>query len=106
MTETPPESNHRGRWATLFALAMLAAVAALVMLQPGLRSLAGDTWRELRGISLAWLALIIPARIGQAIFSAVCWRNSLNAAFPRFALPFRFVLGLDQGQDALNTSAR
>jgi hypothetical protein len=103
MAQTPSESNNRGRWATVLALTVLIAVLALVVLHPGLRSLAGDTWHELRGISLAWLAIIIPARIGQAFFSAICWRNALNAAFPRFNLPLRFMLGLDQGQDALNT---
>jgi hypothetical protein len=103
MTEPPAEANLRSHRASWLALTILGGIVALVALQPGLRSLAGDTWRELRTISVEWLAIIILARIGQAIFSAVCWRNALTHAFPRFALPFRFMLGLDQGQDALNT---
>lgn len=103
MADGASEANGRSHRATAIAIVALVAVVALVLIEPGLRSLAAATWRELRGISLPWLALIVLARIGQAIFSAICWRNALNAAFPRAPLPLRLVLGLDQGQDALNT---
>lgn len=103
MAESTPEPNGGSHRATAIAIGALIAVVLLVVIEPGLRSLAVSTWHELRGISLSWLALIVLARIGMALFSAICWQNSLNAAFPKSPLPFRLVLGLDQGQDALNT---
>ena len=103
MADLLSESNDRSYRATILAIAVLGAMVALVIFVPELRALAGDTRRELRSISRRWIAAIVIARIGQAIFSAISWQNALNAAFPYSRLRFGFVLGLDQGQDALNT---
>ncbi len=95
----------RRHWITLAALLVLAGMLLLVILDDDLRALAADTWREMLGISPLFLALIFALKVAQTFFSAITWRNALLAAWPRANLPYRFVLGIDQGQDALNTVA-
>lgn len=85
------------------ALALLLAMIVLVTIHPELRALARATWREMRTLSLATLALVAALKFGQALFSALSWHNVLRAAWPNSELSFRFVLGVDQGQDALNS---
>ena len=53
-------------------------------------------------ISPALLLLIFLFKLGQAFFSALTWRNILAAAYPDDPLSISFVLGVDQGQDAVN----
>lgn len=100
-----PESPFRRRWLTWGAVLSLLALIALVALLPGLRALAADTWREMRSIPPGYLVLIFACKILQSLFSALTWRNALLAAWPNANLSYRFVLGVDQGQVALNTVA-
>ncbi len=83
----------------------LVTLIALVALLPGLRALAADTWREMRSIPPGSLALIFACKIAQSLFTALTWRNALLAAWPNSPLAYRFVLGVEQGQVALNTVA-
>lgn len=101
--DLPPPPGVRRRWMTWVAGISLLAVGALVALHPGMRALAGDTWRELRSIRPAFLTLIVAFKVLQALCSALIWRNALLAAWPNADLSYRFVLGVDQGKDALNT---
>jgi uncharacterized membrane protein YbhN (UPF0104 family) len=64
--------------------------------------LIADAWRQMLDISPALLLLIFIFKIGQALFSALTWRNILAAAYPQQPLSLGFVLGVDQGQDAVN----
>ncbi len=100
-----PESPFRRRWLTWGAVLSLLALIVAVALLPGLRSLAADTWREMRSIPPGYLALIFVCKVLQSLFSALTWRNALLAAWPNANLSYRFVLGVDQGQVALNTVA-
>jgi uncharacterized membrane protein YbhN (UPF0104 family) len=107
-TDTATPSNGsalRRHWVALLGIATLAVIIALVVLVPGLRTLAADTWHEMINIQPIYLALIVVFKVTQALFSALTWCNALQAGWPRARLPYRFVLGLDQGQDALNTVA-
>ncbi len=97
------DSISRRRWIPWAAVLLLLGLISLVAIHPGLRGLASDTWREMRSISPAWLALIFALKTFQAIFSAMTWRNALLAAWPRANLPYRFVLGVEQGHIAINT---
>jgi hypothetical protein len=81
----------------------LLGLAVLIALHPGLRALAGDTWRELRSVRPVYVGLILALKVAQALCSALIWRNALLAAWPTAELSYRFVLGVDQGKDALNT---
>jgi hypothetical protein len=89
-------------WVTVFSLSV---VIALVVVRPELRALAQSTGREMIHIPPAYLALIVAIKVTQAFFSALIWRNALLSAWPDADLSYRFVLGVDQGQDALNTVA-
>ncbi len=89
-------------WVSVFSL---IAVITLVVLRPELRALAQSTGREMINIPPAYLALIVVIKVTQAFFSALIWRNALLSAWPDADLSYRFVLGVDQGQDALNTVA-
>ncbi|MGI8963948.1 MAG: lysylphosphatidylglycerol synthase domain-containing protein [Thermomicrobiales bacterium] len=100
---TETESAPRRRWATWVAVLLLLALVAIVVLHPGLRGLAGDTMREMLSISPVFLALIVVFKVLQSLFSALAWRNVLLAAWPRADLSYRFVLGVEQGQVAINT---
>lgn len=104
-TETPTTESGplRRHWASLLALVALTAMLILVVLVPELRQLAADTWREMLTVSPLSLALIACFKIGQSLCSAVTWRNALLAGWPNANLPYRFVLGIDQGQDVINT---
>ncbi len=103
---SPPTGSpsHR-RWVTWAAVLLLVALILLVALLPGLRALATDTWREMRSIPPGYLALIFACKVMQSLFSALTWRNALLAAWPTANLSYRFVLGVEQGQVALNTIA-
>jgi hypothetical protein len=85
------------------AALLLIGLIALVTFQPDLRALAASTWREMRSISPVSLALIFAFKVMQALLSALVWRNLLGAAWPGTSIPYRFVLGVDQGQDTVNT---
>lgn len=98
-------SSPRRRWLTWVAVALLGAMVAAVALLPALRSLAADTVREMLAIPPGYLALIVALKIGQSLFSSLAWRNALLAAWPNAPLAFRFVLGVEQGQVAINTIA-
>jgi hypothetical protein len=54
-------------------------------------------------ISPRLLALIFLLKIGQALYSGLVWRNALLCAWPLRPLPYGFVLGVEQGQIAVNT---
>jgi len=100
-----PDAPSRRRWLAWAAVLSLVALVLLVALLPGLRALAADTWREMRSIPPRYLALIFACKLLQSLFSALTWRNALLAAWPNANLSYRFVLGVDQGQVALNTVA-
>ena len=100
-----PDSPSRRRWLTWGAVLVLLTLALVVALQPGLRALAADTWREMRSIPPRYLALIVALKVGQSLFTALTWRNALLAAWPGSPLAYRFVLGVEQGQVTLNTIA-
>ncbi len=100
-----PESPGRRRWATWGAVMLLVALIVLVARLPGLRGLAADTWREMRSIPPLSLALIFACKVLQSLCSALTWRNALHAAWPNANLAYRFVLGVEQGQVAVNTVA-
>lgn len=85
------------------AATFIMALVGLVVFQPGLRSLAASTWREMISISPLFLALVFSFKVLQALFSALVWRNLLHAAWPEADLSYRFVLAVDQGQDVVNT---
>ena len=72
-------------------------------LSPALRALAASTWREMLSISPRLLALIFLLKTGQALFSGLVWRNALLCAWPHRPLSYGFVLGVEQGQIAVNT---
>jgi hypothetical protein len=90
---------------TWVAVLSLIGVITLTAFRPDLRALAQSTGREMINISPAYLALIIAIKVTQSLFSALIWRNALLSAWPDADLSYRFVLGVDQGQDALNTVA-
>jgi len=107
-SESATSSNGsalRRHWTALVGIATLIAIIALVVIVPGLRALAADTWREMIAIRPAYLAVIVALKIAQSLFSALIWRNALLAGWPQTPVPFRLVLGLDQGQDAVNSVA-
>jgi uncharacterized membrane protein YbhN (UPF0104 family) len=91
------------RWVMWVAALLVIALVALVAFQPDLRALAASTWREMISISPYLLAVLFFFRVVQALFSALVWRNMLRAAWPETAIPYRFVLAVDQGQDVVNT---
>lgn len=78
------------------------AVIGFVLIDVDTRQLLADAWRQMLDISPQYLMLIIGFKIGQAIFSAMTWRNLLQAAYPERPLPLSLVIGIDQGQDAVN----
>jgi hypothetical protein len=82
---------------------MLAALVAIVILSPALRALAASTWREMLSIPPGLLALIFLLKTGQALYSGLVWRNALLCAWPHRPLSYGFVLGVEQGQIAVNT---
>ncbi|HYI24559.1 MAG TPA: lysylphosphatidylglycerol synthase domain-containing protein [Thermomicrobiales bacterium] len=96
-------STNRRRWVSWLAAICLCALVAVVAFSPGLRDLAASTWREMLSISPLLLALIVALKIGQALFSGLVWRNALLCAWPNSPLPYGFVLGVEQGQIAVNT---
>lgn len=100
---SPSVSVLPPRWVMWAAALSLLALIALVTFQPDLRALAAATWREMLAISPLSLALIFTFKIMQALLSALVWRNLLLAAWPGTPLSYRFILGIDQGQDAVNT---
>ena len=100
---TAPEPAPRRLWVARVVMLVPIALLLLVALHPGLRGLVGDAWREMRTISPRLLGVIFLLKIGQALFSALIWRNALAAAWPASPLAFRFVLGVEQGQVAINT---
>src|SRR5690349_12669465 len=82
--DRPPQAAAPGvrrRWMTWVAGFSLLALIILITLLPGLRALAGDTWRELRSVSPALLGLIVACKVLQALLSALIWRNALLAAW-------------------------
>jgi hypothetical protein len=97
-----PAASRRP-WAVWAGVLCLVAFVALVGFHPGLRALAGRSWREVWSMPPAALALVVALKVGQALLSSLSWRNALHAAWPQSRLPYRFVLGVDQGQDVANT---
>jgi uncharacterized membrane protein YbhN (UPF0104 family) len=87
---------------TLGSVALLLGAIVIAIIDRETRQLIGDAWQEMIDISPALLLLTFAFKLGQAYFSAVTWRNLLAAAYPERKLPIGFVLGVDQGQDALN----
>lgn len=81
----------------------LAALVALVALLPGLRSLVASSWREVWSMPAWALASMVALKIGQALLASLSWRNALRSAWPEAPLSYRFVVGIDQGQDLVNT---
>jgi uncharacterized membrane protein YbhN (UPF0104 family) len=98
--DEPPST--RRRWIGYGSFALLAGVIAIVAIDPDTRRLLTDAWQRMLDISPGLLALIVLFKIGQAFFSALTWRNILAAAYPEEPLSLSFVLGVDQGQDAVN----
>jgi hypothetical protein len=107
VAETPAlsaaDSPNRRRWVPWLAAILLAALVAIVAFTPALRALAASTWREMLSISPRLLALIFLLKTGQALYSGLVWRNALLCAWPARPLPYGFVLGVEQGQIAVNT---
>lgn len=99
------DSSSRRRWVAWVPVLLLVAMIAGVLLHPGLRALAADTGREMRSISPVYLALIVTFKVLQSLFTALTWRNALRAAWPYSDLPYRFVLGVEQGQAVINAVA-
>jgi len=102
-TAPVPVSFLPPRWVIWLAVLLLLGLVALIALQPDLRALAADTWRQMLSISPLSLALIFAFKVTQALLSALVWRNLLLAAWPGPPVSYRFVLGVDQGQDTVNT---
>ena len=100
-------TSYRASKRAWFALVSMLAVAAvlLILFDATIRTSALDTWRRMAAVQPRMLALICALKIGQAIFSAMIWRNILCAAYPNQDISYKFVLGVDQGQDAINAIA-
>ncbi|HEV2073866.1 MAG TPA: lysylphosphatidylglycerol synthase domain-containing protein [Thermomicrobiales bacterium] len=96
------ESTGRRRWVRWLALLLLLAVILLIVLHADLRALAVATWREMLSIPPAYLVLIVTFKVMQAALSSLSWRNALNWTWPHANLSYRFVVGIDQGQDIVN----
>jgi uncharacterized membrane protein YbhN (UPF0104 family) len=102
-TAVPAATGGGRRWPLWVALLALVALALLIALSGGLRALLADAWRELWAIPLPALGLIVALKVGQALLSSLSWYNALRTAWPRSGLAYRFVVGVDQGQDVVNT---
>jgi len=100
-------SSYRASKRAWFALVSMLAIAAvlLIFFNAAIRTSALETWQRMVALQPRMLALIFLLKIGQAIFSAMIWRNILCAAYPNEAISYKFVLGVDQGQDAINAIA-
>lgn len=99
----PPADDARRSGAAWAGILCLVALVALVLLLPGLRSLMVQSWDEIWSMPPEALALIVVLKAGQALLSSLSWRNALRSAWPRQRLAYRFVVGVDQGQDVVNT---
>jgi uncharacterized membrane protein YbhN (UPF0104 family) len=100
-------SSYRTNKRAWFALVSMLGIAAalLIVFNDALRTSALETLQRMADIQPRMLALIFILKIGQAIFSAMIWRNILCAAYPNEDVSYKFVLGVDQGQDAINAIA-
>jgi uncharacterized membrane protein YbhN (UPF0104 family) len=100
-------SSYRSSKRAWFALVSMLAIAALLLIlfDATIRTSALETWQRMAAMQPRMLALIVLLKIGQAIFSAMIWRNILCAAYPKEDISYKFVLGVDQGQDAINAIA-
>lgn len=98
-----PAATSRRSWAVWASVLCLVAVVALVALVPGLRSLAASSWREIWSMPAWALAAMVALKVGQALLASLSWRNALKSAWPESPLSYRFVVGIDQGQDVVNT---
>jgi hypothetical protein len=104
---TPPANGarNRRRWVAWGALLVLIVVVGFSILHPDVRALVRATVREMFSIAPGMLAIIVALRVGQALLSTLSWFNALRTAWPRAGLSYRFVLGIDQGQDIVNAVA-
>ncbi len=100
-------SSYRTNKRAWFALVSMLGIAAalFIVFNDALRTSALETLQRMADIQPRMLALIFILKIGQAIFSAMIWRNILCAAYPNEDVSYKFVLGVDQGQDAINAIA-
>lgn len=99
----PPVEPSRRPWAVWLGALCLIALVALVVFLPGLRHLVATSWREVWSMPPLSLAVIVALQVGQALLASLSWRNALKSAWPGSHLPYRFVVGIDQGQDVVNT---
>ncbi len=104
-TSAPNGARDRRRWVTWGALLVLIAIVAFSIFHPDVRALVRATVREMLSIAPGMLAVIVVLRVGQALLSTLSWFNALKSAWPRAGLSYRFVLGIDQGQDIVNAVA-
>jgi hypothetical protein len=99
------ESTGQRRWVPRVALLSLLAVILVIVLRGDLRALAALAWREMLSIPPRYLVLIVTFKVLQALLASLSWRNALNATWPQADLSYRFVVGVDQGQDTVNAVA-
>lgn len=100
---TQPTATPRRSWAAWLGALCVLALLLLVVFLPSLRDLVARSLREVWSMPPGSLALIVALKIGQALLSSLSWYNALTSAWPRSRLAYRFVVGVDQGQDVVNT---
>ena len=93
----------RRSWAVWLGALCVLALVVLVVFLPSLRDLVVRSLREIWSMPPGSLALIVALKIGQALLASLSWRNALKSAWPGSPLSYRFVVGIDQGQDVVNT---
>jgi len=93
-----PHPAARRSWAAWNSVLCLIALVVLGVFLPGLRSLAVDAWREVWSIPPRMLAADRRVERRAASAGVAELAQCPAAAWPRAPLPYRFVLGVDQGR--------
>ena len=96
--------SDKRAWFVLVSLLGIAA-AMLLIFDASARQPVIETWRQMADLQPKMLGLVCLLKLGQALCSAAIWRNILTAAYPDRPISYKFVLGVDQGQDAINSVA-
>jgi glycosyltransferase 2 family protein len=91
----------RNRLFFFASLLMLIPVVSFIR-DPKLLSSFETILGNVSDIPLRVLALVGLLKATQSLLSALAWRNVLVSTFPDNPPPYRLVLGLDQGKEAVN----